>query len=67
VLINQGQRRSSNLGFRTLHAEQQRNTFMIYIGGILAIRYIGNIVILADIYQCANEDFSIVLVVLEDL
>jgi len=28
MLINQGQRRSSNLGFRTLHAEQQRNTFM---------------------------------------
>jgi len=28
VLINQGQRQSSNLGFRTLHAEQQRNTFM---------------------------------------
>ena len=28
MMINQGQRRSSNLGFRTLHAEQQRNTFM---------------------------------------
>ena len=49
VLINQGQRRSSNLGFRTLHAEQERNTLWaniayIYIGGILPIRYIGNIV-----------------------
>jgi len=28
VLINKGQRRSSNLGFRTLHAEKQRNTFI---------------------------------------
>jgi len=28
VLINQGQIRSSNLDFRTLHAEQQHNTFM---------------------------------------
>ena len=28
MLINQGQRRSSNLGFPTLHAEQQRNTFI---------------------------------------
>jgi len=28
VLINQGQRWSRNLGFRTLHAEQHRNTFM---------------------------------------
>jgi len=28
ALIKQGQRQSSNLGFRTLRAEQQRNTFM---------------------------------------
>jgi len=28
VLINQDQRRSFNFGFRMLHAEQQRNTFM---------------------------------------
>ena len=51
VLINQGQRRSSNLGFRMLHAEQQRNTFMSkycrYISAefcrynTLAIRHIG--------------------------
>jgi len=56
VLINQGQRQNSNLCFRTLHAEQQRNTFMSnncqYIGGILPIRYIGNIVISAIIYVC---------------
>ena len=28
ALISQGQRQSSNLGFQTLHAEQQRNIFM---------------------------------------
>ena len=28
MLINQGQRSSSSLGFQTLHAKKQRNTFM---------------------------------------
>jgi len=31
ALISKGQRRSSNLGFRTIHAEQQCNTFMLPI------------------------------------
>jgi len=31
----------------------------IYIGGILPIRYIGNIVISADVYRCANTSVEL--------
>jgi len=60
ALINQGERQSSNLGFRMLHAEQQRNTYEeilpIYVGGILLIQYI---VISADIHWCADTSVEL--------
>jgi len=53
VLINQGHRRSSNLGFRTLHAEQQRNTFISKYCRYTSAEFY-RYVLSADIYRCAD-------------
>ena len=62
VLINQGQRQSSNSGFQTLHAKQQHNTFMSKYCWYILLEfcwYIGNIVISANIYRCTDTSVEL--------
>jgi len=59
VLFNHGHRQSGKLGFLNAPSRATAQHFYeqmlpIYISEILPIRYIGNIVISADIYQCAD-------------
>ena len=54
VLTNHGQRRSSNLDWNAPCRATAQHFYEQYIGGIMLIRYIGDIVTLSDVYQCAN-------------